>query len=50
MWLSLAFLSALLLGGYEVFKKAALNNNAVIPVLLLNTLFCSLLFLPLIIL
>lgn len=50
MWLSLAFLSAILLGGYEVFKKTALNDNAVIPVLLLNTLFCSLLFLPLIIL
>ena len=49
MWLSLAFLSALLLGAYDTCKKAALNNNAVIPVLLLNTLFCSLLFLPLII-
>lgn len=49
MWLSLAFLSALLLGAYDTCKKAALNSNAVIPVLLLNTLFCSLLFLPLII-
>ena len=50
MWLSLAFLSALLLGAYDTCKKAALSNNAVIPVLLLNTLFCSLLFSPLIIL
>ncbi|MBR4070830.1 MAG: EamA family transporter, partial [Bacteroidaceae bacterium] len=50
MWLSLAFLSALLLGAYDTCKKASLNGNAVIPVLLLNTLFCSLLFLPLILL
>lgn len=50
MWLSLAFVSALLLGGYEVCKKAALDNNAVLPVLLLNTVFCSLLFLPFIVL
>ena len=50
MWLTLAFLSALLLGAYDTCKKAALNGNAVIPVLLLNTLFCSLLFSPLIIL
>ena len=50
MWLSLAFLSALLLGAYDTCKKAALNGNAVIPVLLFNTLFCSLLFSPLIIL
>ena len=50
MWLSLAFLSALLLGAYDTCKKASLNGNAVIPVLLLNTLFCSLLFLPVILL
>lgn len=50
MWLTLAFMSALLLGAYDTCKKAALNGNAVIPVLLLNTLFCSLLFSPLIIL
>ena len=46
MWLSLAFLSAFLLGCYEVCKKKSLDNNAVIPVLFLNTCFCSLLFLP----
>ena len=38
-----------MLGVYDIFKKQALKNNAVIPVLFLNTLFCSLLFLPLII-
>ena len=46
MWLSLAFLSAALLGCYDVFKKHSLRDNAVIPVLLLNTVFCSLFFLP----
>ena len=46
MWLSLAFLSAALLGFYDVSKKAALKDNAVLPVLLLNTLFSTLIFLP----
>ena len=46
LWLLLAFLSAALLGFYDVFKKHALRENAVIPVLFLNTLFCSLIFLP----
>ena len=50
MWLILAFMSAALLGCYDSFKKAALRDNAVIPVLFLNTVFCSLLFLPLIVL
>ena len=50
MWLILAFLSAFLLGFYDVFKKVSLSDNAVIPVLFLNTLFSSLLFLPFIIL
>lgn len=50
LWLLLAFLSAALLGCYDGFKKAALRGNAVIPVLLLNTVFCSLIFLPFIIL
>lgn len=50
MWLALAFLSACLLGFYDVFKKKSLKANAVIPVLLLNTLFSSLIFLPFIIL
>ena len=46
MWLAFAFLSAALLGCYDVFKKRSLSGNAVIPVLFLNTLFCSLIFLP----
>lgn len=50
MWLPLAFLSAALLGIYDVFKKVSLDKNAVIPVLFLNTLFCSLIFLPFILL
>ncbi|MBO5679910.1 MAG: EamA family transporter [Bacteroidaceae bacterium] len=50
MWLALAFLSAALLGLYDVSKKQALHGNAVIPVLFLNTLFSSLIFLPFIVL
>lgn len=46
MWWALAFLSALLLGFYDSFKKASLKGNAVIPVLLLNTVFCALILLP----
>lgn len=46
MWLLLAFLSALLLGFYDVFKKQSLKDNAVLPVLFLNTIFSSLIFLP----
>lgn len=50
MWLILAFLSATLLGFYDSFKKESLLNNAVIPVLFLNTVFSSLIFLPFILL
>ena len=50
MWLILAFISACLLGFYDVFKKKSLKGNAVIPVLLLNTLFSSLIFIPFIVL
>ena len=50
MWLLLAFLSATLLGFYDSFKKESLKDNAVIPVLFLNTLFSSLIFLPFIVL
>ncbi len=46
MWLILAFMSAALLGCYDSFKKQALKGNAVIPVLFLNTLFSSMIFLP----
>ena len=50
MWVALAFLSAALLGCYDFFKKVSLKENAVIPVLFLNTLFSALIFLPFIIL
>lgn len=49
MWLLFAFLSAALLGFYDAFKKKSLRDNAVLPVLFLNTLFSSLIFLPFII-
>ena len=48
MWLFSAFISAFLLGFYDVSKKNALHENAVIPVLFLNTLISSALFLPVI--
>lgn len=50
MWLILAFLSAALLGFYDAFKKKSLQDNAVIPVLFLNTAFSTLIFLPFILL
>lgn len=49
MWLLLAFLSAACLGFYDIFKKESLSNNAVMPVLFLNTLICSLLMLPMVV-
>ncbi|MBP3425437.1 MAG: EamA family transporter [Rikenellaceae bacterium] len=49
MWLSLAFLSALLLGFYDVAKKRALAGNAVLPVLWLNSVFGALLFSPMVV-
>ena len=50
MWLLLAFLSAAFLGVYDSLKKKALKGNAVLPVLFLNTVFSSLIFLPFIVL
>ena len=46
MWLILAFISAALLGFYDTSKKASLKDNAVLPVLLLNTVFSTLIFSP----
>lgn len=48
MWLALAFVSAFFLGCYDICKKKSVDGNAVIPVLFLNTLFCSLLLFPLV--
>ena len=46
MWVGVAFLSALMLGLYDVAKKRSLSGNAVVAVLWFNTLISSLLFLP----
>ena len=46
MWLILAFVSATFLGFYDTSKKASLKDNAVLPVLLLNTIFSTLIFSP----
>jgi transporter family protein len=46
MWLFLAFVSAILLGSYEVFKKVSLEKNAVIPVILVSILFSCLILAP----
>lgn len=50
MWLILAFVSAALLGLYDVAKKVALRHNAVLPILALTTLFTSLIFSPVLLL
>jgi transporter family protein len=46
MWITLAVLSALLLGGYEVAKKMALGGNAVIPILFWNIALGAAIFAP----
>lgn len=50
MWLILAFISAILLGSYEVFKKISLDKNAVIPVIFVSILFSCLTLTPFLIL
>lgn len=50
MWVALAFMSALLLGCYDLFKKLSLRDNSVLSVLFLNTLFSTLIFSPFILL
>ena len=46
MWLVLAFVSATFLGFYDTSKKASLKDNAVLPVLLINTALSTLFFSP----
>lgn len=46
MWLILAFVSATFLGLYDTSKKASLKDNAVLPVLLINTVLSTLIFSP----
>lgn len=50
VWIVLAFVSAFFLGCYDICKKKSVNGNAVVPVLFLNTLFCTLLLSPLFVL
>lgn len=50
MWLILGFISALLLGAYDVSKKVSLQNNAVIPVMLTSILISCVVLSPLLIL
>ncbi len=49
MWVLLAVASALCLGFYDVFKKLSVTANNVLTVLLLNTLFGTLLMSPVIV-
>ncbi len=46
MWLVYTVTSAIFLGFYEVFKKLSLRGNAMIPVLFLTPVLCSLIFSP----
>ena len=46
MWVGAAFLSALMLGLYDVAKKRSLTGNAVVAVLWFNTLISTIIFLP----
>ena len=46
MWIFLAIVSALCLGFYDISKKLSLRSNNVLMILMLNTLFCSLFMLP----
>ena len=49
MWVGVAFLSALMLGLYDVAKKRSLTGNAVVAVLWFNTLISTILFLPVVV-
>ena len=50
MWIILGIFSAAFLGFHEIFKKTALNHNAVLPVLLFGSASAAFIFLPLLIL
>jgi transporter family protein len=50
MWLLLSFLSAFLLGCYDICKKKSLDGNAVIPVLFFNMLISVFIFVPFVLL
>lgn len=44
MWVFLTIASALFLGIYDVLKKISVNNNAILPVLLISSLSGSIIF------
>ena len=50
MWVYLGIVSAIFLGMYDVSRKHALRQNAVLPVLFLSTVFGALFVLPLVLL
>ncbi len=50
MWVYLGIVSAIFLGMYDVSRKHALRQNAVLPVLFLSTVFGALVMLPLVLL
>jgi transporter family protein len=50
MWILLGIFSAAFLGFHEIFKKAALNHNAVLPVLLMGSAAGALIFIPFVLL
>ncbi len=50
MWVYLGIVSAIFLGMYDVSKKHALRQNAVLPVLFLSTVFGAMVMLPLVLL
>ena len=49
MWITLAVISALGLGIYDIFKKTSLRGNNVLTVLLLNTVFGATLMSPVVV-
>ncbi len=46
MWIYLGIISALFLGSYDISKKHAVHQNAVLPVLFLSTIFGSFVICP----
>ena len=46
MWILLGIFSSILLGFHEIFKKASLYQNAVLPVLCISSLSNAFIFLP----
>jgi transporter family protein len=50
MWILLGIFSAAFLGFHEIFKKAGLNHNAVLPVLFLSSAASGAVFIPFLVL